>query len=318
MMRTTYKEIASKCFRDEAQALLDLIPQLDEQFEQAVDLLYRCQGHVIVTGVGKSGHVGAKIAATLASTGTPAFFINPLDALHGDLGMVTQNDVVLMISNSGNTDELLRFIDFLQERHISIISITGNSQSLMAKNSSFHITAKVEKEACPLNLAPTSSTTAALAMGDAIAITLMEIRQFKTKDFAELHPGGSLGYKLITRVKDVMYRGNFPILSRNMKLSDALIHISNGKLGLGIVTNKEEILGIITDGDIRRAVEGAQSNFFSMTVEQIMTTHPKTIHPEAKLTEIQDMFKKHKIHSLLVTDAQQHLVGIVDYFAIMQ
>lgn len=313
------KETAIKCLQDEAKALADLIPQIDDNFEKAVQLMFSCQGHVIVTGVGKSGHIGEKIAATLASTGTPAFFINPLDALHGDLGMVTSSDIVLLISNSGNTDELLRFIDFLQDRSIETISMTGNKESLLAKNTNIHISVAVEKEACPLNLAPTSSTTAAMAMGDALAIALMELRHFKTNDFAQLHPGGSIGYKLVTKVKDVMYTGNFPLLPPDMKLSEALIHISNGKLGLGVVMDEnEKILGIITDGDIRRAVEGAQSNFFNMDVMNIMTKNPKTINPNAKLTVIQNMFKKHKIHSLLVVDKDEHLVGIVDYFAIMR
>lgn len=311
------REYAVKCIKDEAQALLDLIPQLDEEFDKAVDMIFHCKGHLIVTGVGKSGHVGAKIAATLASTGTPSFFINPLDAMHGDLGMITAEDIFLMISNSGNTDELLRLIASLQYLKVPIISMTGNPNSLIAQNSDIHIPVQIKREACPLNLAPTSSTTAALAMGDAIACALMEVRHFKANDFAKFHPGGSLGRKLVTRVRDVMYTDNFPILPMDMKLSEALIHISNGKLGLGVVIEDEKIKGIITDGDIRRAVEGAQSNFFNLSVKDIMTVNPKTIGPDAKLTQIQAMFRKHKIHSLLVVDADKHLIGIVDYFAIM-
>lgn len=311
------REYAVKCIKDEAQALLDLIPQLDEEFDKAVDMIFHCKGHLIVTGVGKSGHVGAKIAATLASTGTPSFFINPLDAMHGDLGMITEEDIFLMISNSGNTDELLRLVASLQYLKVPIISMTGNPNSLIARNSDIHIPVQIKREACPLNLAPTSSTTAALAMGDAIACALMEVRHFKANDFAKFHPGGSLGRKLVTRVRDVMYTDNFPILPMDMKLSEALIHISNGKLGLGVVIEDEKIKGIITDGDIRRAVEGAQSNFFNLSVKDIMTVNPKTIGPDAKLTQIQAMFRKHKIHSLLVVDADRHLIGIVDYFAIM-
>lgn len=311
------REYAVKCIKDEAQALLDLIPQLDEEFDKAVDMIFHCKGHLIVTGVGKSGHVGAKIAATLASTGTPSFFINPLDAMHGDLGMITAEDIFLMISNSGNTDELLRLVASLQYLKVPIISMTGNPNSLIARNSDIHIPVQIKREACPLNLAPTSSTTAALAMGDAIACALMEVRHFKANDFAKFHPGGSLGRKLVTRVRDVMYTENFPILPMDMKLSEALIHISNGKLGLGVVIENEKIKGIITDGDIRRAVEGAQSNFFNLCVKDIMTVNPKTIGPDAKLTQIQAMFRKHKIHSLLVVDSEKHLIGIVDYFAIM-
>ena len=310
------KIYAERCLRDEAQALLDLIPQLDNNFEQVVDIIHHCKGHVVVTGVGKSGHVGAKIAATLASTGTPAIYLNALDALHGDLGMIMNDDVLLMISNSGNTDELLRIIASLEDRHIPIVSITGNVNSLLAQHSDYHILCSVEREACPLNLAPTSSTTAAMAMGDALACALMEVRKFKARDFALFHPGGSLGRKLLVRVKDVMYTDNFPIVPPTMRLSDALMIISGGKLGLGVVMDGENILGIITDGDIRRAVEGARENFINLPVSEAMTRTPKTISPETKLTTIQQMFRNHKIHALLVTD-HGRLVGIVDYFAIM-
>ena len=317
MDNSKVKEIAEKCFRDEAEALLGLIPQLDEGFEKAVDMMYHCCGHVIVTGVGKSGHVGAKMAATLASTGTPSFFLNAQDALHGDLGMITDDDIVVMISNSGNTDELLRLVDCLQIRKVPIIGMTGNPDSLIARNSDTHIRVWVEKEACPLNLAPTSSTTAAIAMGDALACVLMELRDFKKNDFARFHPGGSLGYKLVTKVKDVMYTEHLPIIPPEMKLIDALISISNGHLGLGVVMRDERILGIITDGDIRRAVEGSKENVFNISVSEAMTKTPKTINPDAKLTQIQYMFHKYKIHSLLVVDKDNHLLGIVDYFAIM-
>lgn len=307
---------AERCLRDEAQALLDLIPQLDNSFEQVIDLIHRCTGHIVVTGVGKSGHVGAKMAATLASTGTPAIYLNALDALHGDLGMIMNDDIMLMISNSGTTDELLRIIAALEDRHIPIVSITGDANSLLAQHSDYHILCSVEREACPLNLAPTSSTTAAMAMGDALACALMEVRRFKARDFALFHPGGSLGRKLLVKVKDVMYTDNFPVVPPTMRLADALITISDGKLGLGIVMENEQILGIITDGDIRRAVAGARENFIGLTVSEAMTKSPKTISPEAKLTTVQQMFRNHKIHALLVTDHGK-LVGIVDYFAIM-
>lgn len=307
---------AERCLREESQALLDLIPLLDNSFEQVVELIHRCTGHVVVTGVGKSGHVAAKIAATLASTGTPSIYLHALDALHGDLGMIRNDDVLLMISNSGNTDELLRIVASLEERHIPIISMTSDANSLIAQHSDYHILCRVEREACPLNLAPTSSTTAAMAMGDALACALMEVRKFKAKDFAQFHPSGSLGRKLLVRVKDVMYTDNFPIVPPTMHLSDALMTISSGKLGLGVVMEDDKIVGIITDGDIRRAVEGARENFINLSVSEAMTCTPKTISPEAKLTTIQQMFRNHKIHSLLVTDHGK-LVGIVDYFAIM-
>jgi arabinose-5-phosphate isomerase len=311
------RDIAARCLRDESQALLDLIPQLDGNFDGAVNLLYNCKGHVVLSGVGKSGHIAAKIAATLASTGTPAFYVNPLDALHGDLGMITENDVALLISNSGNSDEILRMAAFLEERHLPIVALTGNPESLLAHTATHNINVFVEKEACPLNLAPTSSTTAAMAMGDALACVLIELRKFRAQDFAMFHPGGLLGKKLVTKVKDVMYTEHLPIIPPEMKLVDALISISNGHLGLGVVMRGDRILGIITDGDIRRAVEGSKENFFNLSVSEAMTKTPKTINPEAKLTQIQYMFHKHKIHSLLVVDKDNHLLGIVDYFAIM-
>lgn len=311
------RDIAARCLRDESQALLDLIPQLDGNFDGAINLLYNCKGHVVLSGVGKSGHIAAKIAATLASTGTPAFYVNPLDALHGDLGMITENDVALLISNSGNSDEILRMAAFLQERDLPIVALTGNPTSLLARTSTHHINVAVEKEACPLNLAPTSSTTAAMAMGDALACVLIELRHFRAQDFAMFHPGGLLGKKLVTKVKDVMYTEHLPIIPPEMKLVDALISISNGHLGLGVVMHDDRILGIITDGDIRRAVEGSKENFFNLSVAEAMTKTPKTINPEAKSTQIQYMFHKYKIHSLLVVDKNNRLLGIVDYFAIM-
>ena len=223
---------AAQCLRDEAQALNDLIGQLDEQFDHAVEMIFHCKGKVIVTGVGKSGNIGAKIAATLASTGTPAFFINPLDVYHGDLGVMTTDDIVLALSNSGQTDELLRFIPIVLHMGIPIISMTGNPQSLLAKYSNAHLLVKVAKEACPLNLAPTSSTTAALAMGDALAVALMEVRDFKPRDFAQFHPGGELGKRLLTTARDVMKTDDLPIIPSDMHLGEAIIHVSKGKLGL--------------------------------------------------------------------------------------
>ena len=312
------REYAVKCIKDEAQALLDLIPQLDEEFDKAVDMIFHCKGHLIVTGVGKSGHVGAKIAATLASTGTPSFFINPLDAMHGDLGMITEEDIFLMISNSGNTDELLRLVASLQYLKVPIISMTGNPNSLIARNSDIHIPVQIKREACPLNLAPTSSTTAALAMGDAIACALMEVRHFKANDFAKFHPGGSLGRKLVTRVRDVMYTDNFPILPMDMKLSEALIHISNGKLGLGVVIEDEKIKGIITDGDIRRAVEGAQSNFFNLSVKDIMTVNPKRISQDEYAASALHLMEKYSITALAVVDSSDKPIGVIHIHDILK
>lgn len=295
--------------------MLDLIPQLDENFDKAVDLVLSCHGKVIVTGVGKSGHIGAKIAATLASTGTPSFFINPLDVFHGDLGVMAKGDVVLAISNSGQTDELLRFIPMVLHMQIPIIGMSGNPQSLLAKYSTCHLNVSVKKEACPLNLAPTSSTTATLVMGDALAVALMERRHFQPQDFAQFHPGGELGKRLLTTAQDVMLTENLPLLSADMQLGDAIILVSKGKLGLGVAINSGEIEGIITDGDIRRAMEKWQKEFFSHTVGDIMTRQPKQVGPETKISEIQKLMNEHKIHSVLVADCDNHLLGIVDRYA---
>ena len=240
----TVRQYASQCLHDEAEAIVGLIPQLDDNFDKAVELMYNCKGKIIVTGVGKSGNIGAKIAATLSSTGTPAFFINPLDMYHGDLGVISKNDVLLALSNSGQTDELLRLITIVLHLKATIISMTSNPQSLLAKYSNAHITVKVEKEACPLNLAPTSSTTAALAMGDALAIALMQVRDFKPNDFAKFHPGGELGKRLLTTATDVMRSDDMPIVPEEMHLGEAIILVSKGKLGLGISLTDGKVSGV--------------------------------------------------------------------------
>jgi len=313
----TTREYGIQCIKDEAQALLDLTDNIDDNFEQAVDLMLHCKGKVIVTGVGKSGHIGAKIAATLASTGTPSFFVNPLDVYHGDLGVMTHGDVVIAISNSGTTDELLRFIPMVLHMQIPIIGMTGNPDSLLAKYSTCHLNVSVDHEACPLNLAPTSSTTATLAMGDALAVALMEKRNFRPQDFAHFHPGGELGKRLLTTAQDVMRQDDLPILPPEMHLGEAVILISKGKLGLGVAERDGQLLGIVTDGDIRRAMEKWQAEFFNRTVNDIMTIAPKTVSPETKISEIQRIMHKHKIHSVLVVDKDHHLLGVVDSYSCM-
>ncbi len=311
----TAKDYAIQCIRDEAQAVLDLIPKLDDNFERAVDMIMQCTGKVIVTGVGKSGHIGQKIAATLASTGTPSFFINPLDVFHGDLGVMAKGDVVIAISNSGQTDELLRFIPMVQHFGIPIIAMSGNPQSLLAKYSSCHLNISVSREACPLNLAPTSSTTATLVMGDALAVALMEQRHFQPQDFAQFHPGGSLGKRLLTTAQDVMITDNLPLLTGDMHLGEAIINVSKGKLGLGIAVEDGKIAGLITDGDIRRAMEKWQAEFFNRTVADIMTRQPKTVAPATKIADVQRLMNRHKIHSVLVADSGGKLLGVVDRYA---
>ena len=311
----TTRDYAIQCIKDEAQAVLDLIPKMNEEFDRAVELMMQCQGKVIVTGVGKSGHIGAKIAATLASTGTPSFFVNPLDVYHGDLGVMSAGDVVIAISNSGQTDELLRFIPMVLHMEIPIIAMTGNPESLLAKYSTCHLNVSVAKEACPLNLAPTSSTTATLVMGDALAVALMKQRNFQPQDFAQFHPGGELGKRLLTTAQDVMITENLPLLTEDMHLGEAIILVSKGKLGLGVAIDNGHVIGLITDGDIRRAMEKWQAKFFDRTVGDIMTRTPKMVGPQTKIAEIQKTMNKHKIHNVLVVNDEHQLLGIVDRYA---
>ena len=311
------REYGIRCIKDEAEALLELIPKIDEEFDRAIELMYRCHGKIIVTGVGKSGHVGAKIAATLSSTGTPSFFINPLDVFHGDLGVMTSDDVVLAISNSGQTDELLRFIPLVLQMEIPIIAMSGNPGSLLAKYANCHLNVSVSHEADPMNLAPTSSATAEMVMGDALAVALIKKRNFKPQDFAQFHPGGELGKRLLTTAQDVMRTVDMPIISPDMHLGEAIIFVSQGKLGLGIAEIDHKVVGLITDGDIRRAMEKWQAEFFDRTVADIMTTTPKTVHPQMKISEIQRIMNKYKIHSVLVVDEERKLLGVVDHYSCM-
>ena len=314
---TQVRAYATQCIKEEAEATLNLINQLDENFDKAVSLMFHCTGKVIVTGVGKSGNIGAKIAATLSSTGTPAFFVNPLDVYHGDLGVMTKDDVVLALSNSGQTDELLRFIPMVLHMNIPIIGMSANPNSLLAKYSTAHLKVWVEKEACPLNLAPTSSTTAALVMGDALAIALMRVRNFKPQDFAQFHPGGELGKRMLTTAQDVMRSDELPIIPKDMHLGEAIIHVSKGKLGLGVSLDNGKVIGLITDGDIRRAMERWQAEFFDHTVSDIMTREPKIVLPTTKITEIQQIMQQNKVHTVLVCDEERHFLGVVDHYSCM-
>ena len=314
-MMEDYNKYAVKCLKDEAEAILDLIPQLTDDFSKAVELVLNSKGRFIITGVGKSGHVGAKIAATLASTGTPSFFVNPLDAYHGDLGMFTPDDVVMAISYSGNTDELLRFLPLLIDRKIPIIGVSGNPQSLLAQYSTCHLNIKVKREADPNNLAPTSSTTATLAMGDAIACALIEARNFQPMDFAQFHPGGSLGKKLLSRVKDFMVSKNLPIVTLGQKISETIIEISKTKQGIAVAIENGKIAGVVTDGDVRRAMQNHQDRFFDLTVKDIMSTTPKLIKDSSKLQEAGEMMRQYNIHSLVVVNDSNELVGIIDSFS---
>ena len=312
----SWLEVGRQCIKDEAEAVLGLIPQLDESFDKAVDIVLNSKGKLIVTGVGKSGHIGAKIAATLSSTGTSSFFMNALDAYHGDLGMIATDDVVLAISYSGHTDELLRILPGILSRGVPVIGMSGNPDSLLARYSVVHLNASVAREACPLGLAPTSSTTAALALGDALACALMEAKQFKASDFARFHPGGSLGRRLLTKASDVMRADDLPVVSPSLQMGEALIRMSSGRLGLCVAVEDNRIVGIITDGDIRRAMERSGADFINLRAADILTRDPKRIHPEEKLIEAEKMMTRHKITSLLVTDRDERLAGVIQIYDI--
>ena len=306
---------AAECLRTEAKAVEALLPRLDADFLRAVEAIRDCKGKVVVTGVGKSGHIGSKIAATLASTGTPAFFLNPLDAYHGDLGMIGAEDLVLAISYSGATEELLRFLPLVQAKRIPIIGISGNDESLLARYSDIHLNIAVEREADPLNLVPTSSTTVTLALGDALACALIEAKHFQPTDFARLHPGGDLGRKLLAKVEDVMFTENLPFLNPDMLLSEAIEIVTKGTLGIGIVVEDEVLVGIITDGDIRRAMQKLGQEFFGTAVKEIMSKNPKTISRSAKIVEAGEKMNHHSIHTLVVLDEHEQVVGVIDSFS---
>ena len=309
--------IGRKCLCDEAQAILDMEKRLDANFLQAVELIYGCKGKFIVTGVGKSGHIGSKIAATLASTGTPSFFVNPLDAYHGDLGMIQEGDVVMAISYSGMTDELLRFLPLLRRRGIPIIGMSSNARSPLARLSVCHLDIAVAHEADPLNLVPTSSTTSTLAMGDALACALIARRNFKETDFARYHPGGSLGKRLLSRVEDYMVSNDLPFVGPADKVSDTIIEISRAKQGFAIVMEEGRMVGVVTDGDVRRAMQNYQERFFALTVSEIMSRTPRTITQTETLTRASEIMRQNSVHTLVVLDEEGKVVGLIDSFTCM-
>lgn len=315
MEKETIIATAKQCLRDEAAAIESLIPRLDEQFMRAVEAIRDCKGKIVVTGVGKSGHIGSKIASTLASIGTPAFFLNPLDAYHGDLGMLSEADVVLAISYSGATEELLRFLPLIQAKKITIIGMSGHADGLLARYSDIHLDISVEREADPLNLVPTASTTATLALGDALASALVEAKRFQPTDFARLHPGGDLGRKLLAKVEDVMFTDNLPFVTPDMKLAEAIEIVTNGKLGVGIVLENGALVGIITDGDIRRAMLRLGQSFFATPVADIMSRNPKTISKDAKIVDAGETMNHYSIHSLVVLNNDAKVCGVIDSFS---
>ncbi|HJP64059.1 MAG TPA: KpsF/GutQ family sugar-phosphate isomerase [Mucilaginibacter sp.] len=301
------KEIAKRVFDIEIESLKYVAASLDDAFTGTVDAILESKGKLIVAGVGKSGLIGRKIAATLASTGTPSFFLHPGEAFHGDLGMVESNDIVILISYSGETDEVLKIIPFLKWNSNKIISITGNPNSTIAKNSDHHLNVCIMREACPLELAPTSSTTATLVMGDALAMALMETRQFQHEDFARFHPGGSLGRKLVVKVKDLMRRDNLPFIDKNASFTELLLCMSEGKLGLVIVGHPELIEGVVTDGDLRRALV-RNPDTSQLHIHEMMTTHPIIVDPEEYISQAENLMIEKKIATLLVGSANTRTI----------
>lgn len=306
---------AKEVFRIEAEAIRNLPSLLTEDFSNAAKAILKTKGRVIVTGMGKSGNIGKKISATLASTGTPSLFVHPAEANHGDLGMITKNDVVLAISYSGETEESIQLLPYLKEKKIVLISMTGNPASTLAKHSDYHINVFVRKEACPLQLAPTSSTTATLVMGDALAVALMKQRRFQPEDFAMLHPGGSLGKRLLTKVEHLMVKANLPIVNADTPMSKVISVMGAGRLGMAIVSHNKKLKGIITDGDLRRAIEKYHEKLFSLQANNIMTTRVKTIGKGAKVIEAEELCNKNKITSLIVMEKQQ-IAGVFQIYNI--
>jgi len=315
MRRATNSDVialANQVFKTESQALAHVASKLDDQFVKAVDLLLACKGRVVVTGMGKSGHIANKIAATLASTGTPAFFVHPGEASHGDLGMITRDDVVVAISNSGETQEVLALLPMLKRFNIPLIAMTGKPESTLAKIASAHIDVGVEKEACPLGLAPTSSTTATLAMGDALAIAALQYRGFTAEDFALSHPGGTLGKRLLILVSDLMHTGNaVPCVTLETLLPDAITEISAKTFGITAIVDKAgKMCGVFSDGDIRRAI-GKLKDPNNAAMQQIMSATGKTIMQHQLAAEALELMEKHKITSLFIIDATHKPIGII-------
>ncbi|MBR6720905.1 MAG: KpsF/GutQ family sugar-phosphate isomerase [Alistipes sp.] len=300
----------------EQEALKTMEMSLGEEFISAVEIILGCRGKLIVTGMGKSGHIACKIAATLASTGTPSFFLHPAEAFHGDLGMISKEDVVLALSYSGETDEILKIIPFIHENGNKLIAMTGKPQSSLARNADVHLDIMVREEACILHLAPTSSTTAQLAMGDALATTLMHARKFTAMDFARLHPGGSLGRRLLMTVGHVMRKDDLPVVAADCTATEMIHRISKGGLGLIVIVEDGRVKGIVTDGDVRRAMERYRADFFGIHAIDIATLNPKTIAAERKLIEAEKCMSQYKINSLLVTSPDGQLEGVIQLYDI--
>lgn len=306
-------DTAKRVFKIEAEAIQALSQQLDQHFSQSVDAILATEGRVVICGMGKSGLIGKKIMATMASTGTPCFFMHPGEAFHGDLGMVSPKDIFIALSNSGETEEVIKLIPFLKDNGNLIIAMTGRPTSTLAQNADFHLNIAVPQEACPHQLAPTSSTTATLVMGDALAVALMEQRGFQPHDFARFHPGGSLGRKLLTRVKHEMKSKNLPFVTANASMKDVIHTMTEGRLGLCIVDQGK---GIITDGDLRRQMEEQPDRFMKLTAVDIMSPNPKTIDANARLSDAEEQMNQQKITSLLVSETEPtfNIVGVIQIY----
>ncbi len=313
-------DVAKKVLRIEAEAVLALIEKLNSDFEKAVDIIYLSRGRVVVSGMGKSGLVGKKIAATLASTGTPAFFLHPAEASHGDLGMVTERDVIIAISNSGETDELVGLIPFLKRFRVKLISMTGNPESTIAKASDVTLDVSVSEEACPMGVVPTASTTATMALGDAIAVALLVKRGLNEKDFALFHPGGSIGKKFFIKVKDLMHAGDrLPLVSLDTPMSRAVIEMSSKRLGHAVVLNDNgKIAGVVTDGDVRRGLEKWGGRLFELTAGEVMTVSPQTISADELAAKALSIMESCSITALIVPDDNGKPVGIIHLHDILR
>ncbi len=305
--------LAQQVFAIEREALEAVAAQLDARFERACEIVLASGGRVVVLGMGKSGIVGRKIAATLASTGTPSLFVHPGEAFHGDLGMLMAGDVALMISNSGETEELVRVIPFLEEQRIPILALTAREESTLARQAQVVLNVAVPREACANNLAPTASTTAALVMGDALAVALSTLRGFQPEDFARFHPGGYIGQRLLTRVADVMHSASIPQVSADALLREVLRAMSSGGLGLALVVVEGRLRGIITDGDVRRAVERSEDPV-ALRASELMTPNPKVAHPRERFAEAEKRMLAHKINSLVVAGDQGEILGVVQIY----
>ena len=311
-------DIAKDVIQTEADSVLKLKGRIDQNFDEVCQILKNCMGKVILIGMGKSGHIAKKISSTLASTGTPAFYLHPAEAGHGDLGMISHNDVVIMISYSGESDEIISLLPGIKRMNVPIISMTGNANSLIASSSDFHLDISVDNEACPNNLAPTSSTTATLVMGDAIAVSLMSLNNFTSDDFAMSHPSGSLGRRLLTLVSSIMKSGeDIPKVTKEMLLIDSLLVMSEKALGMVLIAENEKLVGIFTDGDLRRALE-SNVDFQKLTIQDVMTKDCKSIEPQEPALIAMQVMEKYSLNSLPVVDSSNNIVGAINMHTLIQ